>query len=121
MNSDSHAKEFEDLNEEMRFKPRVNVDRNELVSQQLPISEFIQLPISKLSALISHHYISNAQSSYLKGRKESMAKSSSIVLMDFTENYSFYVQDKSQGYHWTNQCCTVHPVVCYFKSVKKMN
>ena len=108
---------FEDLNEEIRFKQWVSVDRTELVSQQLLISEFVQLLITKISALIPHHYIFSAQSSYLKRRKESMSNSSSLVLMDFAENYSLYIQDEAQGYHWANKCCTVHPVVCYFKSV----
>ena len=35
--------------------------------------------------------------------------------MDFSENYSFIVQDTAQGYHWENSQCTLHPFVFYFK------
>lgn len=45
-----------------------------------------------------------------------MDQQTALVLMDFAENYSFHIQDEAQGYHWTHQCCTVHPVVCYYKS-----
>jgi len=48
-----------------------------------------------------------------------MNEKSALVLMDFTENYSFPVQDEAQGYNWTHQSCTVHPVVCYYKSSSK--
>ena len=45
-----------------------------------------------------------------------MDQRTALILMDFAENYSFHVQDEAQGYHWTHQSCTVHPVVCYYKS-----
>jgi len=44
-----------------------------------------------------------------------------LILMDFAENYSFHIQDETQGYHWTHQSCTVHPVVCYYKNSEKNN
>ena len=35
--------------------------------------------------------------------------------MDFNENFSFVLQDETQGYHWTHGCCTLHTVVLYVK------
>lgn len=107
---------FEDADEVITFKQWTTVDRTQLTSQQLPVSEFIDLLSSKLLTLIPHHYISHSQSSYLKKRKELINKNEVIILMDFAENYSFHVQDEAQGYHWTHQTCTVHPVVCYYKT-----
>ena len=92
------------------------MDQTDLITQSLPVSEFIQLLTNKLEDLAPHHYISLAQSTYLKNRKQEMNKQTALILMDFAENYSFHVQDKAQGYHWTHQNCTVHPVVCYYKS-----
>jgi len=46
-----------------------------------------------------------------------MANATALILMDFTEN--FHIQDEAQGYHWTHQSCTVHPVVCYYKNSEK--
>jgi len=107
---------FEDDCEEINFEQWVSVNRTELITQSLLVSEYIQLLLSKLTALTPHHYIAHSQSSYLKKRKEEMNEKSALVLMDFAENYSFHVQDEAQGYHWTHQSCTVHPVVCYYKS-----
>ena len=92
------------------------MDQTDLITQSLPVSEFIQLLTNKLEDLAPHHYISHAQSTYLKNRKQEMNKQTALILMDFAENYSFHVQDKAQGYHCTYQNCTVHPVVCYYES-----
>ena len=107
---------FEDLNEEISYKQWVSVDRTELISQSLSISDYINLTITKLESLVHHHYIAHSQSSYLKLRKETMEENSALILMDFAENYVFHVQDEAQGYHWTHHSCTVHPVVCYNKN-----
>jgi hypothetical protein len=36
-----------------------------------------------------------------------------LVLMAFSENYSFELQD--ENHHWNHDGCTLHPVVLYFK------
>jgi hypothetical protein len=40
-------------------------------------------------------------------------------LGDFSENYSFIIQDAAQGLHWNNQQATIHPFVSCFKNSKK--
>ena len=42
-----------------------------------------------------------------------------MVVGDFSENYSFIVQDAVQGYHWTNSQATLHPFVFYWKDQNK--
>ena len=37
-----------------------------------------------------------------------------MVIADFSENFSFVVQDGLQSFHWNNLQATVHPFVCYF-------
>ena len=32
-----------------------------------------------------------------------------MIMLDFTENYSFVVQDEVQGFHWNNTHATLHP------------
>ena len=82
-----HLNKFEDLNEEISYKQWVSVDRTELISQSLSISDYINLTITKLESLVHHHYIAHSQSSYLKLRKETMEENSALILMDFAENY----------------------------------
>ena len=38
-----------------------------------------------------------------------------MVIADFSENYSFVVQDEVQSFHWNNLQATVHTFLCYFK------
>ena len=37
-----------------------------------------------------------------------------MVTADFSENYSFVLQDAAQGFHWNNSQATLHPFVAYF-------
>ena len=36
-----------------------------------------------------------------------------LVTADFSENYSFILQDAAQGFHWNNSQATLHPFVAY--------
>ena len=36
---------------------------------------------------------------------------------DFSENYSFVLQDAAQGFHWNNSQSTIHPFVIYFNDL----
>lgn len=63
------------------------------------ISEYIDLNLQKIASLIPHHFISKSQSNYLKSQKANLAPNSALILMDFSENYAFHVQDEAQGYH----------------------
>ena len=42
------------------------------------------------------------------------------MIGDFSENYSFILQDASQGYHWNNVQATVHPFVAYYVESGKL-
>ena len=37
-----------------------------------------------------------------------------LVTADFSENYSFILQDAAQGFHWNNSQATLHPFVAYY-------
>ena len=64
----------------IHFQQWVNVDRSELVSKILPISEFIALLVEKLHALTAHSYIASAQAKYLKKCKAELNENEIIVL-----------------------------------------
>ena len=44
-----------------------------------------------------------------------------LVLADFSENYSFVVQDEVQGFHWNNSQATIHPFVIYYRDSGKLH
>ena len=42
------------------------------------------------------------------------------MIADFSENYSFVLQDAAQGFHWNNSQATIHPFVIYYKESDKL-
>ena len=47
-------------------------------------------------------------------RKATLKKGEFLVTADFSENYSFILQDAAQGFHWNNSQATLHPFVAYY-------
>ena len=47
--------------------------------------------------------------------KNELKSNELIILMDFSENYSFVVQDAVQGFYWENSQTTLHPFVVYYR------
>ena len=43
-----------------------------------------------------------------------------VVIGDFSENYSFVLQDAAQGFHWNNSQATIHPFVAYYRQSGKL-
>ena len=102
-------------NEEIVFQQWLFTDSTQLVTQSLPVDEFIELLVDKIDNLTKHSYTAKCQSQYLKQLKESLGNESVTVLGDFAENYAFVVQDEVQSFHWSKMYCTVHPVVIYYR------
>ena len=69
----------------------------------------------KLEALIPHSFIAKQQSLYFNECKASLKLGEVLVQADFSENYSFVLQDAAQGYHWNNSQATIHPFVVYYR------
>ncbi|XP_046689161.1 uncharacterized protein LOC124375086, partial [Homalodisca vitripennis] len=104
---------FENYEEDDRieFKQWVATDRTQMITQTSTIDEFVDELATKIEKLIPHSYIAKSQSSYFKSLKDNCAPNEAIISMDFSENFSFVIQDEVQGYHWTSDSCTVHPVI----------
>ena len=98
----------------VHYKQWLHTDCTTLASLQLSVTEFIETACESLSKLHHHHFISNAQSAFLKSTKETLTPGTAIILMDFAENYSFVVQDAVQGDHWNNSQATLHPFAVYY-------
>lgn len=85
-----------------------------------PREEYFEVLVAKLENLKMHHFISKAQGKFMKDKKQTLAVDECLVLADFSENYSFVVQDEVQGHHWVNKQATVHPFVFYYKDQDKL-
>ena len=111
-----HA-QFDDFtNDEIQFQQWQSTDRTTIVNMFMSHTEFIEFTACKVDQLTSHSYIAKTQAKYLSLLKIRLPSipATCIVLADFAENYSMVVQDAVQGWHWTKQQCTIHPLVMYF-------
>ncbi len=95
-NIQSFNEEFIELLEnysidEVLFKQWVSTDRSTLETY-----------CEKLVALRRHSFLAKKQSDYFASRKSSLKPGEILVNADFSENYSFVLQDAAQGFHWNN-------------------
>ena len=102
----------------IHFKQWVSTDRCQMIEVSEEFEMFIDSLCSKVHQLTHHHFIAKCQSAYLKELKTSLNDDELIILADFSENYSYMVQDAAQGFHWDKGQCTLHPFVVYSKSNK---
>jgi hypothetical protein len=61
-----------------------------------------------------HSFIATEQASFYAARKATLKTGEFLVTADFSENYSFVLQDAAQGFHWNNSQATLHPFVAYY-------
>lgn len=101
--------------ENITFKQWTQVDRCHMDTITQSAFDFTEIFCEKLRNLLPHHFIAEQQSKYLKSCKENITKSECIMISDFSENYSFVIQDAVQGFHWANAQCTIHPFAIYYK------
>ena len=59
------------------------------MDDELPVDEFLEILVEKLKKFLSHHFMYKKQESFLKNKKDNEY----IIILDFTENYTFMVQD----------------------------
>ena len=105
----------ENMIDNITFKQWVSVDRSTLETYTKPVDEFVDKFCEKLEVLRSHAFIAVQQASFYRDCKSTLAPREMIVTLDFSENYSFVLQDAAQGYHWNNSQATIHPFVAYYK------
>ena len=96
------------------FKQWVNTDRSTLETHCLPSEEFADLFCEKLEILRPHSFLAKEQAAFFSWKKSALQPGEILVIADFSENYSFVIQDAAQGFHWNNSQATIHPFVAYY-------
>lgn len=79
--------------------------------------DFILQLVLNLGDLISHDYVAKCQSNYIDARKKELQQGEVLVIGDFSENYTFVIQDAIQNYYWVKEQATIHSFVAYYKTV----
>ena len=107
---------FEELDiDDVAYKTWVSTDRTELLNITEDVVDFVDVLLDKLEALKVHDFVYRQQASYFSDLKENLAEDSCIAVGDFSENFTFLIQDAVQGNHWSKDQATLHPFVCYAK------
>jgi hypothetical protein len=79
----------------------------------------LNLFLNYVPKILCHQRIASKQKEFIQNIREHVIlenRTAVSVQVDFGQNYSFIVQDATQGFHWNNQQCTLHPfVVHYFR------
>lgn len=114
LNTFLEADEINEMPDDILYKQWVTVDRAEMITVSKPRDEFLESLVGKVNELKAHHYVSKIQSASFKNIKSTLTKEVCVVVADFSENFSFVVQDEIQSYHWVNKQATIHPFVYYY-------
>ena len=99
--------------ENVTYKTWVCTDRTELLTVTEEVGEFLDSFIEKLEVLKTHDFIYRQQACYFSELKDNLSEDSCISVGDFSENYTFLIQDAVQGNHWSKDQATLHPFVSY--------
>ena len=97
------------------YKQWVSVDRCTLETFSKSADDFVDAFCEKLQVLLPHSFIAKQQSAFQTKLKSELLPGEMMVTADFSENYSFVLQDAAQGFHWNNSQATIHPFVVYYK------
>ena len=110
------SNEDEDFEDEFEFNEWTSTDRAELITKRCYKSELIEFIKEKISKLLPHVYVSKEQSNYFKSKKMNLKANEALVVLDFSENYKYVIQDDIQARFYFQEAVTIHPVVIYIKS-----
>jgi len=100
--------------DEVQFKQWTTTDRSTLETKIQSTDEFIRSFTLALPKLLYHDFIAKQQSYFFRECKDKLKPGEFVVVCDFSENYSFIIQDSTQSFHWNNVQATIHPFVCYY-------
>ena len=95
---------------EITYKQWITTDWSTLAQMTTPVQEFVSVLFDNLEKLTSHSYIAKSLSSYLRQLNDNISANTTILLLDFAENFAFTIQDEIHSYHWNTSQATMHPV-----------
>ena len=101
--------------ETVTYKKWAQTDGTKLETMQSSREDFIEDLVTAISKLTTHHYVARNQSEYFVKSKEELDFETCVLVSDFSENFSFVIQDSIQGFYWSNDQATVLPFLAYMK------
>lgn len=92
-------------------------DKNDIITKVESHEDFVCNFKAYLPKFLAHEYLYTKQRDYVHELKNGLMDggSTAMLTVDFGENYSFVVQNATQGFHWNNRQATICPFVVHFK------
>ena len=110
----------ENMIDTIQYKQWVSTDRSTLETITKPAYEFVESFCEQLKLLLTRSFIAKQQSLFQMESKLNLQPGVFQVIADFSENYSFVLQDEAQGFHWNSSQATLHPFVVYYTESSKL-
>lgn len=79
------------------------------------IEDFKMDLFTGINDLTFHHYVSENQKQYFSDCKKNLNRDTCVIVMDFSENYSFIIQQSVQAFYYNKKQATLHPFCLYLK------
>ena len=71
----------------------------------------------KLEKLKTHAFITKQQALFYQNCKENLEYGEALIMADFSENPTFFVQSSPQNVHWNAKQASLHVFVIYYRDI----
>ena len=107
--------ELSDIDPDFQFhySQWYTTDRASQVTVTSTCEEYKDTLILAINVITKHLLLAKCQANFLRAEKEPLKANEVIVFEYFAENYQFLGQDEIQSYHWSEEYCTLHPLIFY--------
>lgn len=85
------------------------------------VSQIVQLLMSDMEEYSAHKFRADWQKSQFEHLKANMPPKSTVIVVDFAMNYTCFLQDEVQSYHWAPPQVTIHPCYSYVNSSSEVS
>lgn len=86
----------------LNYKQWTNTDRSTIELITSDADKFLDNLQEKANKLIPHSFIASKQVESMQLMKCNLKDGDILVILDFSENYSFVAQNAAQSFHWNN-------------------
>ena len=80
-----------------------------------PRKVFLEKISEDLLVLLKHGFFAKSQATHLQELEDAIEEKELIVTLDFSENYSFEIQNEIQSHRWSKDQVTLHVYVVYYR------
>lgn len=91
-------------------------NRTQYATFNVSLEDHIDTLVRRLEELIPHSFIAKQKAKFLKETKAQLKSAEAIVLLDFSQNYSYCIQDEAQWAYGSHESCSLHLAVIYTHS-----